>query len=244
MAKTADIIGLIENFAPLETMENWDNSGFQVNLHQEEVSKVLLALNVTENSVNQAIMQGCDMIISHHPLIFSPLKNIEEPFILKAIQNNIQIYSAHTNLDKAKGGTTDKLIEKLGFDNPKSFNDFVKTIELEEPLKLFEIAERVKIALAIPFIKVAANTDKAISKIAIGAGSCGGFIPDFSGQDIDLFITGEVKYHEALEVQDIAVFDLGHFYSEKYVTEIFKDILEKLNIEIVIADEDDIWKFL
>ncbi len=244
MAKTADIIRLIENFAPLETMEEWDNSGFQVNLHQEDLNKVLLALNVTENTVNQAIVQGCDMIISHHPLIFSPLKNIEEPFALKAIQNNIQIYSAHTNLDKAQWGTTDKLIEKLGFNNPKSFNDFVKTVELEEPLPLCEVAERVKNALEIPYIKVAGNLNKSVSKIAMGAGSCGSFIPDFANQGIDLFITGEVKYHEALDAQDVAVFDLGHFYSEKYVTEIFKNILEKLNLEIVVADEEDIWKFI
>lgn len=244
MAKTADIVRLIENFAPLETMEEWDNSGFQVNLHQEETNKVLLALNVTENTINQAIMQGCDMIISHHPLIFSPLKKIEAPFVIKAIKHNIQIYSAHTNLDKAKGGVTDKLIEKLGYKNPKSINEFVKTVELEEPCNILLLAEKTKADLGIPTIKIAGDINKEVKKIAFGAGSCGSFISVLTSSDADLFITGEVKYHEALEDKGIAVFDLGHFYSEKYVTEIFKNILEKLNLEIVVANEEDIWKFV
>ena len=244
MAKKADVIRLIENFAPLETVEEWDNSGFQVNLHQEEVNKILLALNVSEKIVSQAISQRCDMIISHHPLIFSPLKKIEEPFVVEAIKNNIQIYSAHTNLDKATGGTTDKLIKKLGYKNAKSFNEFIKTVELDEPITVCEVAARVKNALGIPFIKATGDINKRVKQIAFGAGSCGSFIPDFKNSNIELFITGEVKYHEALESKDIAVFDLGHFYSEKYVTEIFKNILEKLNLEIVIADEEDIWHFV
>jgi len=244
MAKTAEIIALIEEFAPLETMEEWDNSGFQVNLHREETNKVLLALNVTENTINQAISQGCEMIISHHPLIFSPLRKIEEPFVINAIKNNIQIYSAHTNLDKAKGGVTDKFIEKLGYKNPKSFNEFVKTVELEETCSILSVVEKVKETLGVPAIKIAGDINKEVKKIAFGAGSCGSFISDLKNGDVDLFITGEVKYHEALEAQDIAVFDLGHFYSEKYVTEIFKNILEKLNLEIVVANEEDIWKFV
>lgn len=244
MAKTADIIRLIENFAPLEIMEEWDNSGFQVNLHNEEVNKVLLALNIDENTVNQAVFKGCDMIISHHPLIFKPLNRIEEPFVIKAIQNNIQIYSAHTNLDKAMGGTTDKLIEKLGYKNAKNFNDFVKTVEIDEYCDLSLLTQKIKEILGIPSIKIAGELNKEIKKIAFGAGSCGSFISDFENTGIDLFITGEVKYHEALDAKNITIFDLGHFYSEKCVTEIFKDILEKENVEIVIANEKDIWEFV
>ena len=111
-------------FAPLPLQESYDNAGLQVGLHEAEVEGVLLCLDVTEEVIDEAVTSKCNLIISHHPLLFKPLKRITgasyvERCILKAISNNIAMYSAHTNLDNAAGGVNFKIAEKLGLKNVK-----------------------------------------------------------------------------------------------------------------------------
>ena len=114
-----EIVKRIEEFAPLETQEAWDASGWIVDLEEPEINKVMFALTVTEDVLEQAVKNGCDMIISHHPMFFVPWKYC-----------NINIYCAHTNLDKAQGGTTDLILKALHLQG-KKYNDFVRIVELE-----------------------------------------------------------------------------------------------------------------
>ena len=111
-----DIVKRIEAFAPLETQETWDSSGWLTDNGTENVSKVLFALTITPKIVQQASEKGCDMIISHHPLFFVPLE-----------YKNINMYCAHTNFDKANGGTTDLILEKLGLKG-EQFGEFVRIV--------------------------------------------------------------------------------------------------------------------
>ena len=138
MVKVVDVIEKLELVAPLDIQEVWDNSGWQIDLGNKNTNKILLALNVTESVVDYAIDNKCDLIISHHPLIFTPLKMIKNKVIIKAIQNNIQIYSMHTNFDKAEIGTTQTLVEKfqepLNIKSLKDVNDFVKVGTLKSPI--------------------------------------------------------------------------------------------------------------
>ena len=129
-----DIVTRIEEFAPLDTQESWDASGWGVDLEGKEVHKILFALTVTDDVVNQARQKGCDMIISHHPLFFVPFE-----------YKDINIYSAHTNLDRAEGGTSDLIIEKLGFKKiiiPKSN-------KVDEKFEGIQIVKAAKIIEAI-----------------------------------------------------------------------------------------------
>ena len=124
MAKIKEIASALEMFAPLPLQESYDNAGLQVGLHETEVKGALLCLDVTEEVIDEAVTSECNLIISHHPLIFKPLRRITganyvERCILKAISNNIAIYSAHTNLDNAAGGVNFKIAEKLGLKNVK-----------------------------------------------------------------------------------------------------------------------------
>ena len=91
MEKTNKIIKKIEEFAPLDTMQKWDNSGWQINLGNEDVNKIMVTLDVTRSIVNEAIQKHCDLIISHHPVFFHPIKTIDSPLVINAIKNNIQI---------------------------------------------------------------------------------------------------------------------------------------------------------
>ena len=124
MTKIREIANALEMFAPLPLQEGYDNAGLQVGLHEAEVEGALLCLDVTEEVIDEAVASECNLIISHHPLLFKPLKRITgasyvERCILKAISNNIAIYSAHTNLDNAAGGVNFKIAEKLGLKNVK-----------------------------------------------------------------------------------------------------------------------------
>ena len=122
LVKIKDIANALEMFAPLPLQEGYDNAGLQVGLTEAEVAGVLLCLDVTEKVVDEAIASGCNLIVSHHPLIFSPLKKITghnyvERCVIKALQNNIAIYSAHTNMDSARGGVNYRIAEILGLQN-------------------------------------------------------------------------------------------------------------------------------
>ncbi len=245
MAEVSQIIKAIEDFAPLEKMSEWDNSGWQIKLESNKTDKILLSLNIDEDVVNQAVNLGCDLIISHHPYIFSPLKKIDDPVLTKTIQNNIQIYSAHTNLDCARGGTTDMLAEKAGFSDCAELNEFVRYKFLDFTADLNEFLTSLKTCFDIKNYRLVNKSAKEkFTSIAFCAGSGGGFIREVSLEGIDLFVTSDVKYHDALDAENLIVIDVGHFESEKYVKEIFKNILQDKNVELFIADEKNIWQIL
>ena len=214
------IIEKIEKFAPPELASDWDNSGWQVYLGNDSVNKVIIALSPTLNVIEQAIKNNCDLVISHHPLIFEKINKISAKNnallpLIKVIQNNIQVYSAHTNLDSTQGGIADKLAELLKLKNIKNLelvseeSRLGRIGELEEEKDLNLFIKELKEILKIDKIKLINPSNKTtIKKVAVipGSGAC--FIPTL--KDIDVFITGDVKYHDALEVNDLIVIDSGH----------------------------------
>lgn len=202
-----ELVKKIEDIAPLETQEKWDCSGWIVDTDTEEVNKIMLALTVTKDVVRLAKEKGCDMIISHHPLFEVPIE-----------YKDIQIYASHTPMDKAVGGTTETLLKVLGFDKFYSENEFVRVVEFNSGVaelkkKLIKISGNVR--------EINNKSIKDIHKIGFCAGSGSEFID--SG-DYDAFVTGDVKYHTAVET-DKVVFDIGHFESEIFILKRFQEIL-------------------
>ena len=128
-----EIVRKIEKYAPLELAENWDCSGWTVNTCKCDVKKVMLALTVTEDIIKQAREKNCDMIISHHPLFFVPLSWCD-----------IDIYSAHTNMDRTEGGTTDKLINSLGLEKAANIGDFVRLVSLDNEMNIQDFIKILK----------------------------------------------------------------------------------------------------
>ena len=231
-----DIVRKIEEFAPLISQEKWDCSGWGVESpHPEikdfdphsrggysdtsEVNRILFALTVTDKIVQQAREKNCDMIISHHPLFYVPLD-----------WKDINIYCAHTNLDKAEGGTTDRLIKELGFEKTESY-EFVRIVKLEKPITTEEL--RQKLLKVSPKLRYINNYNiEKIQTIGFCAGSGSEFINE---TDTDAFVTGDLKFHTALECKQV-VFDIGHFESEIFAPKILKEITE-IGEEGIIADE-------
>ena len=215
-----EIVKKIEEFAPLENQEPWDASGWIVDLAESEVNKVLFALTVTEDVLEQAVRQGCNMIISHHPMFFVPWK-----------YRNINIYCAHTNFDKAFGGTTDILVKALHFQS-KPYNDFVRIVELENEMSIEFL--KLKLLPISPRLRIVNNKKiKGIKTVGFCAGSGSEFI---NKTPCDAFVTGDLKYHTAVET-DKVVYDIGHFESEIISIGFLKELTELGNLGILANEE-------
>ncbi len=210
-----EIVKKIEKFAPLEAQEKWDASGWIVDLELQEVNKIMFALTITPMVLKQAVDRNCDMIISHHPLFFVPLE-----------YRKINMYCAHTNLDKAQGGTTDILMKKFGFKG-KCHGDFVRIVELEKPISVEELRN-----ILSPLKYVNNYNVDTVQTIGFCAGSGSEFINE---TPCEAFVTGDLKFHTAIEAEKV-VFDIGHFESEIGAAQLLKDITE-VGDKGVLADE-------
>lgn len=216
-----EIYTLINNFAPYETAEKWDCSGWIVETPVNKIKKAMLCLTVTDDVFKQAVEDDCDIIISHHPLFFVPLK-----------YKNINILCAHTNLDKAKGGTTDTLIQNLGLSEGETFSDFLRICEYETTVEdlgrmLCKLSENVRV--------VNNKQIEKLKRIAFCSGSGSEFIQEAKDKGADALVTGDVKFHTALESQ-IVLFDIGHFESEIFVLDVFEQLLNSA-VEVIYAVE-------
>lgn len=224
------IITRIEQFAPLETQEKWDCSGWLVETKNQDIEKIMLCLTVTDDIVRQAREQNCDMIISHHPLFTVPL-----------LYKNIDIYCAHTNLDRAQGGTTDTLIKTLGLDQfivANSGEGFTSYINYETSLQDF--VKRLKtISPHLRYVNNKGVTE--LKRIAFCAGSGTEFIQESFENGADALVSGDLKFHTALD-SPIIVFDIGHFESEILVLPVFEQIIGD-SVEFVYAKETSPFRY-
>lgn len=352
MPSCATIINIIEKFAPKNLAFDWDNTGLQLGDYNKEVSKILIVLTVTEDVIDYALNNGFEMIIAHHPLIFKPLKAVRKDFtigrvIYKAIQKDLVIYSAHTNLDVAKDGVNDvlaqllelervevlretyteplkkitvfvpegyedKIVEAMGnagagfigkysnctfkirgegtFKPEEGANPFIGKIGklekvnefrietiapqsrvksiisamlkihpyeevaydvypldnegekygigrvgyLSQEMPLEDFALLVKNKLNVSNLKVVGELSKIVKKVAVCGGSGSDLINAAIFKNADVFVTGDVKYHDALDafMQGIAVIDAGHSATEKVVLNKIKEHVEKSLCEI------------
>ena len=210
----------IEEFAPSELAEDWDCSGWGVDVKgRNEIHKAMLCLTVTEDVVNQARKSGCDLIVSHHPLFYVPLE-----------WGDMNIYSAHTNLDRAKGGTTDTLISSLGL-TVSGEDDFLRYVDCEISVEDFI----KKLRQISPNMRYVNNFDrKMLNRIAFCAGSGSEFINTAKEGGAEALVTGDLKFHTALD-SDIVVFDIGHFESEILVLRVLASLLR--GVQIIYAQE-------
>lgn len=228
-----EITKKIENFAPVETAESWDCVGFMVETKNQNISKIMLCLTPTEDVITQAISQNCDMVISHHPMFCI---DCNSGFVSESFMPMIDIYSAHTNMDKAIGGTTDTVIKALGFDNFKINieHDFLRFIEFDKPILVEEFSKKIKqISPMARFVNN--NQVSTLQKIAFCAGSGSEFIEEAKNLGIDCLVTGDLKFHTALD-SEIVVYDIGHFESEILILPVFERLIGS-GVEVVYAKE-------
>jgi len=247
------VLSALERFAPLPLQESWDNAGLQLGLTEAEVSGALLCLDVNEQIVDEAITKSCNLIVSHHPLLFRGLKQISgadyvQRSVIKAIKHDIVIVSMHTNMDNAQDGVNWKIAERLGLTGCKFFAS--KTVEGIEagsgvvgnlPVEMDARAfiERVKDRFGVQCAQCNVLLQRPVSKVAICGGAGDFLLPDAVGEGADAFITGEMHYHQYFGYeQQIQICVIGHYQSEQFTAEIFRDIILKdcPDVRICIAE--------
>lgn len=240
--KISQVIEALERFAPLPLQESWDNAGLQVGLTSAEASGALLCLDVTEAVVDEAISRGCNLIVSHHPLIFHKLAHVTgntmvERIVMKAIRQGIVIESLHTNMDNARGGVNFHMAERLGLENVGFISPrIVDGIEcgstvcgtLREPLSSGEFVELVKHRFDAKCAMTNGLQPMKIRKVAICGGAGGSFIGEAMAAGADAFLTGEMHYHEFFDHDgQLQIVVIGHYETEHFTSEIFQQIIER-----------------
>ena len=241
-----EIINSIESVAPRSAQEAWDNSGMQVGDTGRDISSVLLTTDITEDVVNEAIICGCDLIISHHPLLFHGLKQVcgqtpQARVVEMAIKHNIAIYSAHTNLDSVIGGINTKLAEHLGLSDVRLLTEsgLGAIGTLSQPMNYADFIAQVNQILDCSYVRYTRAAKETVETVALCGGSGAEFIDQAIEQGADVYLTADCKYHEFQDAEGrIGLIDIDHWYSERHARDIFRDIIEPLGIKTIISKND------
>jgi len=239
----AEIIAILEKWAPTYWAEDWDNVGLLLGDTSRDVRKVLVSLDVTEAVVNEACAGGYDFIICHHPLIHDPLKKITNETatgrkIIKLLSSGIGLYCAHTNIDKAPGGVNDCLFERLGLRDPEPLIEcecgcpsLGLTGFLQNPLKLSDLLSYIKGKLNLQNIRFAGDANTLVTKVGI----CGGdashsrYWKAALEKNCQVFITGDLRHHGAQEAIEagIALIDISHYAGEIGIVDAIVNLLNE-----------------
>lgn len=239
--KIIEVVNALEKFAPLPLQEGYDNAGLQVGLTDAEVSRALLCLDVTEAVVDEALSRGCNLIISHHPLIFHKLAHISDEnyvqrTVMKAIRQEVTIVAMHTNLDSAPGGVNFKIAEKLGLQDVTFFGDEKRADEvlggegvigsLPEETAADDFILMLKRRFDVECVQANQLLRRPIRRVAL-CGGAGSFLLEAAIRaGADAFVTGEMHYHEYFgHGQQIQIAVIGHYQSEQFTNEIFQSII-------------------
>jgi dinuclear metal center YbgI/SA1388 family protein len=237
-----DIIACMEELAPANHAESWDNCGLQVGSGEWPVRKIMVALDPSRAVVDQACTRDIDLLITHHPLIFKPLKQIDvgRPpgnLIHMALCRQMAIFAAHTNLDAAAGGVNDHLCEAIGLvetvplaasGSEDGTWGIGRVGRLAQPMGLAHFAAAVKSSLGLSSVRIAGNNEGTIEKVAVCSGSGSGLLADFFRSGADVYVSGDLKYHDAMTITDagLKMVDVGHFCSEHLIVPVLAEKIE------------------
>jgi dinuclear metal center protein, YbgI/SA1388 family len=241
--KVKDIINIMEKHYPLDLQEEWDKCGLQIGDKNQDVHKIMIALNADRYSLQEAIDHHCDMLITHHPFLLDTFDNIDKDhfmgeFIYKAIENHVSVYSSHTALDRAS--MNQWLIEKLQVDDIQDGDDKISKIAvLRQEMSQDEFIDYVQDIFQLEHFRYAGHVQR-VKKVAICGGSGADFIESFYGK-VDAYLTGDTKYRHAKNAVDhhLLLIDIHH-HAEKIMVSELKKLLEKeVNIEIIEGSSPD-----
>ena len=237
-----DILNCITEIAPLQWQESYDNAGLQVGNLYAEIHKALICLDITEEIVDEAVAKQCDLIISHHPLIFRGLKHLTpetyiERAVMKAVKHDIAMISMHTNLDNSYLGVSRVLAERLGLKNLQFLQPSDSEPELcgagmigefAIPMEEVDFLELVAKTIDSPCLRHSALTGRKILKVALCGGSGTPFMPNALRLKADAYLTADIKYHDFFVPEgNILLVDGGHFETEQFTKDLIYELIRK-----------------
>lgn len=227
--KVKEILAFLDKKFPVNTARDFDNVGLLIGNGEEVVKKAVVALDCTLETVKFACQNGCNLIITHHPVIFSPLKKILAGDVAyEVVKNGLSVISMHTNLDVAEGGVNDSLSHAIGLSNITFVTaDDGYTLQSGEvpSLTVDSFAKQIKSALGgtVKFV----DAGRKINRVLVCSGSGGDYLDFAIRLGIDALVTADVKHHLFLSAYDnkVSLFDAGHFNTEDVVVEPLKELL-------------------
>lgn len=252
MAKIAEAIKIIEEFAPLELAEDFDNCGLKIGGIDNELSGILLTVDTNADVVREAAKNKCNLIIEHHPSIWKPLKAIDSRVplnnaLLEAAKSDIAIYSAHTNVDYTENGLNDFVAKKMGLLSVRYIGkpSSARIGELKEAVTLAEYTKKLSKLLDDDNVIAVGDLNRKIKNVAVINGGGGGN-PDYLWETYnagaDVFVTAEVKHSVARLAKDLdyAIIQFGHYASEADFITLVREVLEKLLKNVPIFGSESI----
>ncbi len=239
--KISEIYRFLDDLSPFELQEDWDNSGLLLGDFNQEVEKIVLSIDVDESLIDT--IDENTLLITHHPIIFGGLKQLEfskypANLIQKMIQKNISNISMHTNFDQTHLNEY-VATEVLGYKISQK-DGFVAYLDVDEDFDVF--AAKVAAAFSLPHAKCVKSSDR-VKRAALTTGSGCSLI---KSNDADCFLTGDVKYHDAMEAKSInlSLIDIGHFESEHFFAEILLKHLKNLGLEAIISSSKNPFTYI
>ncbi len=251
--KLHEVVKAVEEIAPLRLQEDWDSSGLTIAFGEKEIGRILTCLEINEEVMEECLQTEADMIVTHHPFIFTGLKAVDSEtpegrMVIEAVKNEICVYSCHTPFDKAPGGNNDSAAGRLGLTSVKNLRgeplkglsameerrdpaDIGRTGRFREPVTFREAIERVLEAFEISLRQIRATgcLDKKVTRVGICTGAGAELITMAAEAGCELFITGDVKYHQARMAEDMGMclIDAGHYGTEKFFGEDMRGLLDE-----------------
>ena len=236
--KVRDITEALEQFAPLSIQEGWDNSGLCIGSPEDEVHGVLVGFDCTPELIDEAVEKGCDLVVTHHPLIFKGLKRIPggDPVsdaVIKAIRAGVAVYAAHTTADKVIAGVSGAMARRLGLRDIVVMEDeggfgLGAVGTLPHPMTGEEVIPYVKALFNLSSLRCSRPVDR-VERVAVCGGAGASEIDAARAAGAQLYISGDISYHHFFTPEGFMVMDIGHFESEVDIVGIlFKVISEKI----------------
>lgn len=253
------VMNALERIAPRHLAEDWDNTGLLVGSYAQKVERILVALDVDDIVVAEAIERRADMIVAHHPAIFRGMKQLRTDLPLgrrlaALLTHGIAVAAAHTNLDITRGGVNDVLAERLGLEKLSSFitteqadgsaESLGRIGTLSAPVAIDDFAHSVCKRLGVSHVRLVRAADRPVRRVAVCGGAGADFIDDAVRRGADVYVTGDVKYHDAQRAveQGMHIIDAGHFGTEVPVLPVLADLLraelaaEHGTVEILVTE--------
>jgi dinuclear metal center YbgI/SA1388 family protein len=227
-ATVGDLIEILETIAPAALAEDWDNSGLQVGARNWPVKKIWVALDPQPEVVFSACRENADLLVTHHPLIFRPLRRIDAATpvgrtVAAALSHRLAVVAVHTNLDIVPGGLNDLLAARIGLENVSSLDapaeqrpGLGRIGDLPFSVSLSDLVRQIKERMGLSTVRMAGDPALAVSRVAVCTGSGSSLMSTFFASDAQAFVSGDLRYHDARDSENAGrgLVDIGHFGSE------------------------------
>jgi dinuclear metal center YbgI/SA1388 family protein len=240
----ADVIAILEAMAPADLAEPWDNVGIQIGDRQAAVKAVRVALDPSPGVIDAACREGVDLLVTHHPLFFKPLKKIDlrtamGRSVAQALRHGLAVFALHTNLDAVAGGLNDWLAERLELtrirrlkeaaEAPGTPHGIGRVGDLRRPMRLEELARFVKKKLDLELLRMAGAPGLEVRRVAVCTGSGGSILEAFAASGAEAFVSGDLRHHDAMDAAaaGLGLIDVGHYSSEQLMKSAVAGRLEK-----------------